>query len=150
MDSLKRTSGNQALDSGAISNIGFNENAGVHKTSDFGKKLKPIRVITHGPDATTYTTDASSIKKIEKGMALALYNNAGAVASFRLSNKPTAASLAPGVTDSTADAGEGDVGVAVPPNSWHYTNSSDKEYIITSAATLLVYIVEDESRVVAK
>jgi len=146
MDNLKRTSGNQALDQGATSNIGFNEAAGVHKVAQAGLKLKPLPLT-----ATTFTTDASTIRLLsDKGLALAIYNNAAAVGSFRLSKKKTAASLAPGVVDNTADEGYGDVGVPVPANSWFYTNSYDAAAIITSAATMLVFLVEDESRIAAK
>lgn len=149
MDNLKRTSGNQALDSGAVANTGFNEAAGVHKVAQAGLKLKPLPLT-----ATTFTTDASTARKFpDKGMAIAIYNNAAAVGSFRLSKAAAPASLAPGATDPGTDpavAGFGEVGVPVPANSWFYTNSYDAATIITSAATMLVFLVEDESRITAK
>jgi hypothetical protein len=145
MDNLKRTSGNQALDSGTIANIGFNEAAGVHKVAQAGLKLKPLPLT-----GTTFTTDASTIRKIQPGSTLALFNNNTTVAAFRLSKKEDAAALAAGAVDNTAGDGFGDVGVPVAAGAWHYTNAVDCDNIITSAATLLVFLVEDESRVATK
>jgi len=146
MKDLKRTSGTQALDQGAAVNLAFNEAAGTLKVAQAGFKLKPLPLT-----GTTFTTDASTARKFpDKGLSLALYNNAAAVASFRLSKAAAPASLAPGVVDNTVGDTFGDVGIPVPANSWFYTNSYDAATIITSAATLLVFLVEDESKLAAK
>jgi hypothetical protein len=146
MEKFNRNSGNQALDSGAIANQSYNEAAGVHKVAQAGLKLKPLPLT-----AVTFTTDASTARKLpEKGMTLAIYNNAGAVGAFRLSKAAAPSALAAGVVDNSVGDGFGDVGVPVPPNSWHYTNSFDAATIITSAATMLVFLVEDESRLTPK
>ena len=49
-------------------------------------------------------------------------------------------SLAPGAVDAF-----GNVGVPCPPNAWTYLSMSYNQYVISSAATLLTYIIEDST-----
>ena len=53
----------------------------------------------------------------------------------------TLTALAVGATDAN-----GNVGVACPPNAWSYLSMGYNRQIITSAATLLVYIIEDPTK----
>jgi len=135
---IKRNNKRQALDAGTISNQSYNEAAGVTKVAQAGLHLKPMPIT-----GSTFSTDASTIRNLGKGTTVAFYNNSATVAAFRFSNNPAAASLAAGIVDNPT----GEVGVAVPANSWFYSNTADKSFVITSASTLLTYVVEDDSEI---
>jgi len=85
-------------------------------------------------EAGTQLHDASAGKAVKPGTNLAIYNNAATVAfvTFYLSSGSTPAA------DSTT-------GVPVPPNSYLYLNSHNYDRIISSAATVLIYPMIDES-----
>lgn len=130
------------IDPSSIANQMFNEQAGAQKNVSVGPSLKPLKLT-----ATTWTTDASTVRKITKGVQLAVYNNAGAVGSVTLSKSGTRTSLAPGAVDNTVGDTFGDVGIPCAPNSWTYISGHDNIAVITSAATLLVFIIEDDTSV---
>ena len=118
-----------------IEAIEYNVESGGKKSLMVGPRLIPIQI------AGGYTTNVSAgVVLPNLGVCLAIYNNAGAVGSVTIS-PAVAASLAPGVTD-----GVGNVGVACPPNAWTYLSAGFNQYIISSAATILVYIIEDPTR----
>jgi hypothetical protein len=77
--------------------------------------------------------DATTAKAILPGQNFAIYNNAGAVAF--VSFYPTGSAVA---ADSTN-------GVPIPPNDYLYLNSSDNDFVIASAATVLIYEIRDET-----
>ena len=83
---------------------------------------------------TGYTTDVSTaaFPLPGAGRNLAVYNNAGAVASITFGTDGTVTSLAPGVTDSS-----GRVGLPCMPNSWNYFAAGYSSWVISSASTLL-------------
>jgi hypothetical protein len=124
-----------ALDAGAIANMGFNQQAGVHKVAQAGLKLKPLKLTE-----TTHTTDFSTRRNVGQGTTLAFYNNTAGVLSVTMGDD-TVTSLAVGVTNAA-----GKVGIPVPANSWFYTNSYTDTHAITSAAGLLGFVVEDSTR----
>jgi len=135
-----RNNQEQALDQGTIANQAYNQAAGVHKVAEAGLKLKPFDL---GTDPATHTTNASTIRKVGKGRTLALYNNSAAALAYTLTNDGAlAAALTIGDTNAA-----GDVGVPVPANSWHFTNSYDREYVLTNSADLLLFIVEDDTNI---
>lgn len=119
-----------------IKSIEYNPPSGGQKSLIVGPRLEPI------PIATGYTTDASTKRALPHlGLNLAIYNNAGAVGSVTIGGSAITA-LAPGATDAA-----GNVGVACPPNAWTYLSMGNNQYIIATAATLLVYIIEDPTRI---
>lgn len=123
------------VDSHSIESLGYNVSAGAFKKVTIGPKLKPLQ-----SDATTYTTNATTAIDLgQPGKQLAVYNNSGSVGSVTTSSSAIA-SLAPGVTDAS-----GHVGIACPPNAWTQVSMGDDTFIIASAATLLVYMIEDDS-----
>lgn len=135
MPSKRKQQGQRVEDQGLLDNLGYNASAGGFKNVAVGPKLNPFTI-----NGTTYTTNATpGVNLAQPGKMLAVYNNASAVGSITVSPL-SAASLAPGVTDAA-----GNVGVACPPNAWTYIGMGDAIWVIASAATLLVYIIEDDS-----
>lgn len=119
-----------------IKSIEYNPAAGAQKSLTVGPRLIPIKI------ATGYVTDASAKVALPSlGVNLAIYNNAGAVGSVTIGGSAITA-LAPGATDAA-----GNVGVACPPNAWTYVSAGNNQYVFTSAVTLLVYIIEDPTRI---
>lgn len=112
----------------------YNDLAGGQKNVSIGPKLKPIKLTE-----TSFTTDATTARQVGAGASLWIYNN-GSVASITTGKTSAVASLAPGVTDAA-----GHVGVALQPNSWNQIAVGEDSWIITSAATALVYILEDHT-----
>ncbi len=78
-------------------------------------------------------------------MNLAVYNNAGAVGSITIGNTPSLASQAVGTSNTS-----GNVGCACPPNAWTYLSMGNNQWVISSAATLIVYIIEDSTWISAQ
>lgn len=132
-----RNNNQQAIDQGEVANQSYNEAAGAKKVMIVGGKLKPFCVV---PD-TTYTTDFSTRRLVGKGVSLAFYNNSGAVASVTLGDS-TVTSLVAGVANAA-----GYVGVPVPANSWVYLNTYDIDHAITSVATCMGFIIEDDTSI---
>jgi hypothetical protein len=123
------------VDSHLVESVGYNISSGGFKNTPIGPKLKPLN-----SDGSTFTTNATvSVPLGIAGLNLAIYNNAGAVGSVTVSPL-SVASLAPGATDAA-----GNVGVACPPNAWTYISMGDAKWVIASAATLLVYQIDDDS-----
>lgn len=123
-------------DSDQIKSIAYNPASGGQKSLIVGPRLLPI------PIAGGYTTNASTRVALPiLGANLAIYNNAGTVGSVTIGDSSITA-LAPGATDVA-----GNVGAACPPNAWTYLSMGNNQYIITSGATLLVYIIEDPTRI---
>jgi hypothetical protein len=129
-----------SIDLGNINLNSYNDAAGSMKISNVGHKLNPIKI-----SDTSYTTDASTRRKVGKGVTIAIYNNIGAPA--------TVATITVGdVTVANGAAGAVQVSginyfVTIPcqPNTWTYINTYDFDYIITDAATTLCFVVEDDS-----
>lgn len=132
----KRRNTNPNVDPYETLNQTYNTAAGVRKTSDFGKRLNPL-YLTPG----VYTTDYTTLRAMpRKGMALAIYNN-GALASLTMGDGTTTV-LTPGTADAV-----GRVGIALKPNDWTYVNTFTATHVITSAATALVYVIEDDTEI---
>jgi len=139
--------GNKTQDPSAISNHTYNEHAGAQKNVEVGRKLKPLN-----SSATAWTTDATTVRTLpSKGRNLAVYNNAGAVGSITLGfvantgTQLTPVSQAPGAVQANTDGQN--VGIACAPNDWTYIACGDQDQVIASAATLLVYLIEDDTSI---
>lgn len=113
----------------------YNDPAGAQKNVDVGAKLKPIQIA----DAS-WTTNATAALQISAGTQLMIYNNAGAVGSVRFGQDATVASGAAGTVDAN-----GNVAIPCKSNDWTLVSASTDTWVITSAATLLVFIVDDHT-----
>ena len=117
-----------------------NYHSGAKKTLNVGPHLIPI------PTGTGWTTQATAATGLPKaGMNVAIYNNAGAVGTVTIGNTPSVTSQALGAVDANGNAG-----VPCPPNSWTYLSMGNNTWIITSAATMFVYLVEDSTWIAAQ
>jgi hypothetical protein len=135
---LKRNiKGNRTYDSSIIEANIYSESAGAQKNSEVGRCLVAI------PNAANGTTNATTaIALPSKGRNLAVYNNSGSLESITLGKDSSVASLAPGITDINKN-----VGIPCMPNEWTYIACNDKQWVIASAATLLVFLIEDETSI---
>ena len=123
-------------DLGTIGNIEYNEPTGAIKITDFGKHLLPFL------QSGTYTTNlsAAAVQLPFIGAVLAVYNNSDTLGSVTFGTDNTVTSLAPGVTDAS-----GRVGFPCIPNGWTYISTATQNWAISSASTLLVFLVDDPS-----
>lgn len=124
------------IDQASIENQGYNERAGAQKNMEVGRNLQPLNSGTG-----SFTTDASSAKALPgKGKNIAVYNNSSSVAAVTLGEDATIAALASGACDA-----QGHVGIPCPPNEWSFIACWDKQWVRTSASTLLVFLIADDS-----
>jgi hypothetical protein len=129
-------------DPSAIAGIQFNPASGAQKISDVGRSLLPLKYINAG--TLTYTTDASTARILDTpGACLAVYNNSSSLGSITLGSGQTA----PTVLASGAVNGTGGVGIPCAPNSWTYIAMSANQWVISSASTLLVFQIEDNTAI---
>ena len=141
---IRTVPGEATLDPAAIANNQYNDSAGSQKVSEVGRHNLPFPFISGG--AVAYTTNLTTQLPLPKnGMGLAVYNNSAAVHSITLGESATspAAALAAGVTDVN-----GHVGVPCTPNSWTYIATGTKTWVIADSASLLVFLVSDNSHIV--
>jgi len=134
---IRQLNGYSVQDPASIDNVEYNPMSGAQKVTEVGRHLLPIPT-----GAGTWTTTPNSAAQAlpNLGINLAVYNNTATVQSITLGYANTVASLAPGAIDSN-----GNVGIALAPNSWNYIACGMQNYVITSAATVLVYIIDDTS-----
>lgn len=138
---IRNQSGFDIQDPAIIHNLEYNNQAGSKKVSEVGRKLVPIPFINSG--ALAYTCDASTLRTLPKlGVNLAVYNNSGSIGSVTLGEANTQTSLAAGVTDANGHAG-----IPCQPNTWTYIACNESQFVISSAATLLVFIIDDNSAI---
>lgn len=117
----------------------YNEPAGARKSAEVGRHLLPLN------SGGTPTTNATTAIVVGKGKNLAVYNNSNAVGSITLgdsNNVPTA--QAPGAVQASTTQ---NVGIACAPNAWTYIALADQDQVIASAATLLVYLIDDPTSI---
>lgn len=134
---IRNLKGNKVYDPSAISNYQYNESAGAQKQVDVGPKLTGI------PTATTPITvcNAAPVPLPSKGRSVAVYNNAGSMATITFGDA-NVTSQAIGVTQAGTTSS---VGIPCPPNAWTHLSAGDATHLITSAATLFVFLIEDDS-----
>lgn len=121
-----------------IKSVEYNPASGGQKSLIVGPRLLPIPT---GP--STWTTNVTSATGLPiLGANLAIYNNAGTAGSVTVGQSASVTSQAIGAVDAN-----GNVGVACPPNTWTYLSMGNNRWIIASAATLIVYIIEDPTRI---
>jgi hypothetical protein len=128
--------GNKIQDPSIIDAMVYNNAAGSRKSSEVGRHLLPL-----GDGLGAFTTDASSRRVLpSKGVCLAVYNNSAALGSITLGEDNTVVSLAAGATDAS-----GHVGIPCTPNRWTYIACAEQNWVISSAATLLVFLIDDDT-----
>ncbi len=129
----RRTADNN-YDPSSVDSNSYNDPAGGRKITDVGHHLKPIDV------GSGFTTDATTKRKIGKGIAIAVFSVAGGAVT--IGDNATVTALAAGVVDAS-----GHVGIPVPPNSWVYLNTYTYDTVITEAG-VMTFIIEDDSYIV--
>jgi hypothetical protein len=134
---IRNIRGPAVEDPSSIQALTYNEQTGAQKNMDMGHHLIPLKI-----NATTFTTDATTARAVPMGKTLAIYNNTGSAGSITLGDTSAVALLAAGATDVN-----GNVGIPCKPNDWTYISVYDRQYVISSAATLLVFVVKDDSSV---
>lgn len=137
---MRKFPGQKTQDPNAIANLTYNNSSGAQKNAEVGRKLLPL-----GDGAAGFTTNATTARKLpSKGRNLAVYNSAAAVASVTTgTNTPALVSQAAGAVQASTNGQS--VGIACAPNDWTYIACGEHDWVIASAATLLVYLIEDDT-----
>lgn len=132
---------NQTQDMAAIANFEYNQAAGAQKVAEVGRHLLPLPVPGTG---SGWTTDVSggAYALPAAGKNLAVYNSDSAVAAITFGADGTVTALAAGATDSS-----GRVGLPCQPNAWSYFAAGYSTFVISSAATLLVFLINDNTTI---
>lgn len=116
--------------------LSFNQASGARKTLPTGPHLLPIP-----SGAGTWTTNVTTATNLGMmGLNIAVYNNSGSVGTVTIGNSSSITSQAIGASDAN-----GNVGVPCTPNSWTYLSMGTNSWIIASAATLFVYLYDDNT-----
>lgn len=136
--------GDQSRDPSAVELLTYNEKSGARKSLAVGPALIPL-----GDGAGGYTTNASTARRVlpNAGSQLAIYNNAAVVGSVTIGDV-TVTSQAPGAVQTSGS--NVFVGVPVPAQSWVYLSSAQWQYVIASAATMLVFLIDDPTYIVVQ
>jgi hypothetical protein len=132
-----RRSARNNYDSSSVDSNSYSDACGGRKITDVGHHLKPIVV---DPAVPSFTTDATTKKKVGKGVAIALFSAAGGTVT--IGSDATIASLGAGVTDIN-----GHVGIPVPANQWVYLNTYLYDSVITSAG-VITFLIEDDTYII--
>ena len=128
-------------DPNQIDAVEYNPASGGEKSLIVGPRLLPIPIVTAGVAAySTNVTAATAMPYL--GALLAIYNNSGTVGTVTVGQSAAVTSQAIGTSDAN-----GNVGVACAPNAYTYLSMGNNQWIIGSAATLFVYIIEDPTRI---
>lgn len=140
----RATPGDQIRDPSIVDNLTYNERAGARKSTEVGRALIPL-----GDGAGGFTTNASTAPRIlpSAGVNLAVYNNANAVGSVTVGDN-SMTSQSPGAVQTTASGTF--VGVPCQPNAWTYLAAGQWNWVAASAATLLVFIIDDPSYILTQ
>lgn len=133
--------GGKVQDPSTIANATYNEQSGAQKNMEVGRHLLAL------PDGSGgYTTNATTARKLLMGKCLAVFNNSATVAAVTLGDDtyPPTAQAAGVVQASTAGR---NIGIPCTPNDWTYIAMNDQNQVIASAATLLVFVIDDYSTI---
>lgn len=136
MDSVRRKVSNRVY-SGETEDLKFNQASGADKVIPAGHHLKPIFI-----GLNTFTTNATAKLNVGKGITLAIFNNSAGVLSATIGDSTLVSQ-----TVGAVQAGTDFVGIPLRPYTFTYLNTFDKDYVITSSANALVYIVEDDTNI---
>jgi hypothetical protein len=136
--------GDQSRDPSVIELLSWSEKAGSRKVSEVGRALIPL-----GDGAAGFTTNAATARRVlpSAGINLAIYNNAATVGAVTVGDNTVVAQAAGVVQVSGANVF---VGVPCPPNAWTYLAAAQWNYVAATAATLLVFIIDDPTYILAQ
>jgi len=126
---MKKRTGKNLVDGGSVASMVFNEMAGSNKVFFSG----PQMLAQPGADSVA-AYDFSAGTAIGNGISLWIYNNSGSVAFINFGK--TALPAAP---SSLA------TGIPLKPNDWTYLNTGEYNFVRTSAATVGVYMIKDDT-----
>lgn len=133
---IRQIEGTNAQDPGANDILSYSDQAGSRKISEVGRHLLPL-----GDGASGFTTDASTARVLPSpGKNLAVYNNSAAVHAVTLGLNNAVPANAAGVATAIDQ-----VGIACPPNAWTYIACAYHNWVRTDSASLLVYIIDDNT-----
>jgi hypothetical protein len=135
--------GNTVQDPGAIAVLQYNNPSGARKSVPMGQHLLPLPTPGVGNGYTTNVSTAAYALP-SAGKSVAVYNSSGSMGAIVLGTASTIVSLSAGATDVS-----GNVGLPCPPNAWTTFAAGYANWIISSASTLLVFLVNDESSIQA-
>lgn len=140
MKKIRNASGNKIHDAGSIANMQYNEKSGAQKQVDVGPKLMPL------PGGGTPTCDAfTAVQSIPAGKSLAIYNNSATLGTVAFGD--SAAELAT-ITAAGTVLANGQPVIPCKPNDWTIISAGEQTFVKTSATTLLVYLIDDETSIV--
>jgi hypothetical protein len=132
MANKRNVLGNKTQDPASIAAIQYNEKAGAQKQLTVGPSLMPL------PGNVTVANAAPV--NIGMGKIIAIYNNSGTLATVAFGADNTVTVGAAGSLD-----GSNNPSIPCKPNDWTYLSNGEKPYILTSAATLLTFLVDDDT-----
>lgn len=132
--------GSSVQDPSAIAINEYSNAVGAVKTSENGRHLLPLPTPTVGTGYTTTPTAAYALPSA--GRNIAVYNSTGTVGSVTFGTDNTVTALAAGTTDSS-----GRVGLPCPGNSWSYFAGGYSNWVISSASSLFVFLINDDSSI---
>lgn len=135
MAAAKRKGKNVNFDPQMVASHSYNDHAGAQKNVSVGPKLEAIKL-----SETSYTTDASTVRRVGFGKQLAIYNNSSTLYSVTFGDTSAVAAAASGATTAT-----GIVSIPCKPNDWTYVASGEHDWVITNNVLLLVFIIKDHT-----
>ena len=112
----------------------YNDYAGAQKNLSVGPVLQPIRT------GSGWTCDATTVQELPAGTQVAIYNNSAVVGAVAFSTVLAVTVGAVGSVDVN-----GSPTIACKPADWTYICCGERTFIQTSAATLLVYVIQDDT-----
>lgn len=135
----RQLAGDKSRDPSIIELLTYNEKAGARKSIEVGRALIPL-----GDGAGGYTTNASTAPRVlpSAGRNLAIYNNAGAIGAVTVGDNTMTAQAAGAVQISGSNVF---VGVPCPAGQWTYLAAGQWNYVAATAATLLVFLIDDDT-----
>lgn len=133
--------GNKTYDPNAMDINTYNDDSGAWKVAEVGKHLVPLATPGVGNGYTT-NISAAPYPLPGAGKNLAVYNSSGTAGSITFGTDNTITALAAGATDAN-----GHVGLPCPANSWSYFAGGYSNWAISSASTLYVFLINDESSI---
>jgi hypothetical protein len=135
---IRQLQGQNTEDPSTIENLTFSIPGGSRKVTEVGRHLLPLSTVALG--VQSWSTNATTTTILDApGKLLAVYNNSATLASVTLGSATPVTSLAAGAVSADGSS----VGYPCIPNAWTYIACDDQRYVIASAATLFVFLVDD-------
>lgn len=138
---LKRNqNGNETQDQASIANFQYNQASGAQKTTEVGRHLLPLPTPGTGVGYTTIV-NAAPFPLPGAGRNLAVFNSTATTGTITFGSANTVTSLAVGIADAS-----GNVGLPCPAG-WSYFAAGYSNWVISSAATLFVFLINDNTSI---